>query len=198
MPHRLLRRSSPVLSKEALVIAGNVPKATGALSERCAQLAADPSPVTQRVYALLEEFEESYTTALPTIRQDVLQFLTFAARLWFNSVLSGTFPSADEIEILAQTGRRRVHQGVALSSLLRGFRFGGREVWNALLSCAENNPEARDELLFVISRYQLEFFDSLSQTISQAYLDEQYQRLRWRDSLRYELVTLVFQFPEDV
>jgi sugar diacid utilization regulator len=199
MPPRLPRHSSPAaLTKEALVIAGNVPKVTGAVRERCAELAADPSPVTQRVYALLEEFEDNYTTLLPTIRQDVLQFLSFAARLWFNSVLSGTFPSAEEIETLAQTGRRRVHQGVALSSLLRGFRFGGREVWNALLGCAENNPEARDELLFVISRYQLEFFDSLSQTISQAYLDEQYQRLRWRDSLRYELVTLVFQFPDDV
>jgi carbohydrate diacid regulator len=198
MPHRLLHRRSLVLSRETLVIASNVPKASGALRERCAQLAADPSPVTQRVYALLEEFEESYATLLPTIRQDVLQSLNFAAKLWFNSVLSGTFPSMDEIDILVQTGRRRVHQGVALASVLRGFRFGGREVWNALLGCAENNPEARDELLFVISRYQLEFFDSLSQTISQAYLDEQYQRLRWRDSLRYELVSLIFQFPDHV
>jgi sugar diacid utilization regulator len=198
MPHRLLRHSSPLLHKEALVIAGNVPKATGALRERCAQLAADPSSVTQRVYALMEEYEESYATLLPSVRQDVLQFINFAAKLWFNSVLSGTFPSTDEIDILAQTGRRRVHQGLPLSSLLRGFRFGGREAWNALLGCAENNPEARDELLFVISRYQLEFFDSLSQTISQAYLDEQYQRLRWRDSLRYELISIVFQLPEDV
>jgi carbohydrate diacid regulator len=180
------------------VIAANVPKATGALRERCAQLAADPSSVTQRVCASLEEFEESYSRLLPTIRQDVLQFLGFIAKLWFNSVLTGTFPSADEIETLAQTGRRRVHQGVALASVLRGFRFGGREAWHALLSCAEGNPEARDELLFVISRYQLEFFDSLSQTISQAYLDEQYQRLRWRDSLRHELAALVFQFPDDV
>jgi sugar diacid utilization regulator len=198
MPLRSVRRPSIVLSKEALVIAGNVPKATGALRERCAQLASDPSPVTQRVCALLEEYEDSYTRMLPTIRQDVLQFLDFSAKLWFNSVLTGTFPSLEEIETLAQTGRRRVHQGVTLSSLLRGFRFGGRESWNALLSSAEGSPEVRDELLFVISRYQLEFFDSLSQTISQAYLDEQYQRLRWRDSLRYELASLVFQFPDDV
>ena len=31
-----------------------------------------------------------------------------------------------------------------------------------------------------------------------AYLDEQYQRARWRDSLRFELCSLVFRNPEDV
>jgi carbohydrate diacid regulator len=175
----------------------NVPKVTGALRERALALAGDPTPIVQRCYALLEELEESYTNLPPSIRQDVLQFLDFSARLWFNSILSGTFPSTHELESLAETGRRRVHQGVALASLLRGFRFGAREIWGTLLEFASNDPQVRDPLLFEVSRYLLEYFDLLSQTISQAYLDEQYQRLRWRDSLRYELTTIVFQFPHD-
>jgi carbohydrate diacid regulator len=175
----------------------NVPKVTGSLRERTLELAANPSTVVQRCYALLEQSEESYTNLSLTVKQDVLQFLDFAAKLWFNSLLTGTFPSAREIEILADTGRRRVHQGVALASLLRGFRFGCREVWNVLLSCAGADPGLRDELLFEVSRYLLDFFDLLAQAISQAYLDEQYQRLRWRDSLRYELASVIFQFPHD-
>ncbi len=71
-------------------------------------------------------------------------------------------------------------------------------MWYALLTSGEQDPSLRDQLLFDVSRYLLEFFDLLSQTLSQAYLDEQYQRQRWRDSLRYELMSIVFQFPEDI
>jgi sugar diacid utilization regulator len=63
---------------------------------------------------------------------------------------------------------------------------------------AEKDGESRDLLLFEVSRYLLESFDHMSQTISQAYLDEQYQRARWRDSLRFELCSLIFRNPDDV
>jgi carbohydrate diacid regulator len=174
------------------------PKVTGPLRDRALALAADPAPVVQHCYALLEEAEENYAHLLPAVKHDVLQFLEFSVRLWFNSILTGAPPSADELSILGETGRRRVHQGVALASLLRACRFATREVWCALLTAAEVDPGLRDQLLFEVSRYLLEFFDLASQTLSQAYLDEQYQRLRWRDSLRYELSSIVFQFPQEV
>jgi sugar diacid utilization regulator len=102
------------------------------------------------------------------------------------------------MEIVANAGRRRVHQGVSLASLMRGLRYGSREVWNSLLALADDDRDLRDELLFDVSRYLLEYFDLMSQTIGSAYLDEQFERLRWRDSLRYELSSIVFQFPHDV
>ena len=81
--------------------------------------------------------------------------------------------------------------------MLRGFRFGGLEVWKACTSRPDASTNERSELLFSVSGFVLEFFDSMSQAISQAYLDEQYQRARWRESLLYELVSIVFQYQHD-
>ncbi|MEJ1965551.1 MAG: helix-turn-helix domain-containing protein [Gammaproteobacteria bacterium] len=154
--------------------------------------------MVNRCYTLLPEVDESYSRLPPTLRQDFLDSLNFSAKLWFNSILSGEFPSSAELEVIANTGRRRVHQGIALASLLRAFRLGAREIWSEFLLFAREDPQVRDELLFDVSRYLLEYFDVLSQTMAQAYLDEQHQRMRWRDSLRYELAMIIFQFPEDV
>jgi carbohydrate diacid regulator len=175
----------------------NVPKVSGRLRERSLQLAENPSHIVDRCYALLTESEESYANLHSTVRQDILHLLEFSAKLWFNSILNGTLPRAEEMEVIADAGRRRVHQGVSLSSLLRAFRYGGREVWNSLLALADDDRALRDELLFDVSRYLLEHFDLMSQIVAKAYLDEEFERLRWRDSLRYELSSIVFQFPHD-
>jgi len=100
--------------------------------------------------------------------------------------------------LLANAGRRRVHQGITLSSLLRAFRLGSLESLERFARGADWDAGSRDLLLFEISRYLLESFDLMSQAIAQAYLDEQYQRARWRDSLRFELCSHVFRHPEDV
>jgi carbohydrate diacid regulator len=175
----------------------NVPKVSGRLREQSLQLAANPSHIVNRCYALLAESEESYANLHSTVRQDILHLLEFSAKLWFNSILNGTLPLAEELEVLADAGRRRVHQGVSLASLLRAFRYGSREVWNSLLALADDDRVLRDELLFDVSRYLLEHFDLMSQIVAKAYLEEEYERLRWRDSLRYELSSIVFQFPHD-
>jgi carbohydrate diacid regulator len=176
----------------------NVPKVSDSLRERVSALAADPSKVVSRTYARLLELEESYVNLPLSVREDILQFLQYCARLWFVTLVNGSPPSSEEMESLANASRRRVHQGIALTPLLRAFRLGGLEAWSALLTVAETDGESRDQLLFEVSRYLLESFDHMSQTIAQAYLDEQYQQARWRDSLRFELCSLVFRNPEDV
>jgi carbohydrate diacid regulator len=161
-------------------------------------LASDPSRVVSRTHARLLELEESYVDLPLSVRDDVLQFLEYCARLWLDTLVNGNPPSPEEMESLADGSRRRVHQGIALSPVLRAFRLGGHEVWSALLLVAKKDGESRDQLLFEVSCYLLESFDPMPQAISQAYLDEQYQRARWRDSLRFELCSLVFRNPEDV
>ena len=176
----------------------NIPKISGLLREHASALAMDPSRVVSRTYARLLELEESYVDLPPPVRDDVLQSLGDWARLWFDTLVNCNPPSPEAMEPLANASRRRVHQGIALSPVLRAFRLGSLEVWSALLMVAEKDGDSRDQLLFEVSCYLLESFDHMSQTISQAYLDEQYQRARWRDALRFELCSLVFRNPQDV
>jgi carbohydrate diacid regulator len=176
----------------------NIPKVSGPLWEHASALAKDPSGVVSRTYARLLEMEASYANLPVSVREDILQSLECCARLWFDTLVNGKPPSSDGMELLANAGRRRMHQGIALSPVLRAFRLGGLEAWSALLTVAEKDGESRDQLLFEVSCYLLESFDHMSQTIAQAYLDEQYQQARWRDSLRFELCSLVLRNPEDV
>jgi carbohydrate diacid regulator len=176
----------------------NIPKVSDALREHASALATDPSKVVSRTYARLLEAEDCYVNLPSSVREDVLQSLESCARLWFDTLVNGKPPSPEDMESLANAGRRRVHQGIALTPVLRAFRLGGLEAWCALLTFAEKDAKSRDQLLFEVSCYLLESFDQMSQTISQAYLEEQYQRARWRDSLRFELCSLVFRNPEDV
>jgi sugar diacid utilization regulator len=174
------------------------PKLSGRLKKYMLELAADPSEVVSRIHALLAEHEEAYARMPAAATQDVLGFIKHCATLWFSTLGNGALPSPPEWDVLGEVGRRRVHQGVPLPSILRGFRFGGQEIWKACIALPNASPAERDELLFSVSGFVLEFFDSMSQTISQAYLDEQYQRARWRESLLYELTSIVFQFPNDI
>ncbi len=117
----------------------SAPRLTGRLRDYMLVLAADPAEVVNRTYARLVEHEAIYSRVPSSVGQDVLQFLEYCAKLWFNSLGYGLLPSPAEMEILADTGRRRVHQGIPLTSLLRAFRFGGLEVWRSCLAFPEDN-----------------------------------------------------------
>ena len=130
----------------------NIPKVSESLREHASALATDPSTVVSRTYARLLEVEECYANVPSSVREDVLQFIEGCARLWFDTLVNGKPPSPEAMESLANAGRRRVHQGIALTPVLRAFRLGGLEAWCALLTAAGKDGESRDQLLFEIGR----------------------------------------------
>jgi PucR C-terminal helix-turn-helix domain/GGDEF-like domain len=46
-----------------------------------------------------------------------------------------------------ETGRRRAEQGIPLEMTLRGFRIGGRFIWNVLVRSADHSAASREALL---------------------------------------------------
>jgi len=126
-----------------------------------------------------------------------MDLIALSYRLWFDSLLSGNAPSSMELELFQEFGRRRVHQGISLSSLLKAFRVGMRELWHKFAELGNECDALRDELLFVISPYMMDYFDSMAELISKAYLDEQYQQARWRQALRHQLHEVIFNYASD-
>lgn len=131
------------------------------------------------------------------IRLDVQQSVAHNVRMWFNALLKGEPPSEDELEPLISFGRRRVHQGLTLQSLLQAFRTGSRVLWDVLLEEAGTDQEIHRELLFKVSPYILFHFDLMGRTIGQAHSEEQQKRARWRDRLQHELCGVIFSHPDD-
>ena len=174
----------------------NIPAISPALREWTEKVALDHGKVVDRVYAALMNIKLYADLDSPT-KLDIRNSVAWSAKLWFGTLLSGTAPSAEGLEAFREYGRRRVYQGLPLDALLRAFRLGSRELWCFYIDPDEKSDELRDELLFRISPFLMEFFDVLAQIISQTYLDEQYKQARWRESLRYQLHSIIFYYPED-
>lgn len=131
------------------------------------------------------------------IQLDVQHSVARNVHMWFNALLSGHAPTAKELEPLIAFGRRRVHQGVSLQSLLQAFRTGSRVFWDVLLEDAGDDKDMHRELLFKVSPYILLHFDLMGRTIGQAHAEEQQKRARWRDRLQHELCGVIFSHPDD-
>jgi sugar diacid utilization regulator len=175
----------------------HIPRLQGRIRELTLQLAEDPAIVVARVDQVLTDNDSAYATLSPMVKQDVREFLRFSAALWFRTLLDGAPLTEADIHVINDSARRRVHQGLSLTSVLRAVRLGSRELWQTLVELAADDRAARDELLLLFSSYLLDYFDDLSQRMSAAYLDEEFQRTRWRDALRYELLSVIFSFHDD-
>lgn len=174
----------------------DVPATSALMRDSVRALAADPSTIIERTYAALTRIG-GYDGLTSAMRKDIMDSIEVSQRLWFESVATGAFPSSTELEGLREFGRRRVHQGIPLSALLRAFWVGPRELWRVCAELGSQHDDLRDELLFVLSPYLMEYFDYMVQLISQAYLDEQYRQARWRDALRQQLHEIVFSHVAD-
>lgn len=173
------------------------PRLQGRLRDMARAIADEPTPLFTRIGRTLIDRDASYAALPPTVQQDVRDFVAFSARVWLRTILDGDAPTEAELQVLSDTARRRVHQGISLTSLHHAVRLGSRELWAALLAAAGDDAGARDELVMVFSTYLLDYFDDLAERIASAYLDEQLQHTRWRDALRYELMNVIAIFPDD-
>jgi carbohydrate diacid regulator len=174
-----------------------IPKLEGKLYEVALRVSAELPSIVDEVYALVIESDEVYARLPATIKSDLHTHMTFSGALWFRTLLTGEDFTPQDKATIADAARRRANQGIPLSFVLGGFRAGSLSMWRAFLRRAGDDREVRDGLLFIVSPYLLQYFDKLAQGTSTAYLEEQYRRARWREALRYELISCVFRFPDD-
>ncbi len=69
-----------------------------------------------------------------------------------------------------ETGRRRAEQGMPLAVTLRGYRIGGRFIWNVLLRSSDDSPASRDALLRA-AEVIWTVVDDFSEALSDAFRD---------------------------
>lgn len=174
-----------------------VPAPSPRLRSILERLARDPSQLVEEVLAQLKASIPDYDDAPTALARDVRDSVSFMHRVWYDTLLGGELPSQATIDAVGAAGRRRVHQGVPLDSLLRAFRLGTKRIWAALIEAAGGDVELHHELLFEISPYVFDHFDLMAQTIGRAYQDEQLQRARWRDALSHELCSILFNRPDN-
>lgn len=187
-----------VVPLQTIFMSERSPQISPRLHEKLMAIVRDPSAAAERTFSTLITSDEDYAALPAAARRDVFESIHTLVRVWFLCIVEGRGPSPEELEILDETGRRRMHQGVGLNSLLRAFREGSKEILRSYTEIGHEDESLRDELFFVVTPFLLERSDAMAQAIGHAYLDEQFQGARWRDARRYELCTVIFSSPDDV
>ncbi|MFM0365357.1 sensor histidine kinase [Paraburkholderia sediminicola] len=168
-------------------------------------IAADLTRVVERTLAILMQID-GYRLLTPAAQRDVRESVTLSAKVWFETLLSGELPSAQDMDIFREISQRREHQRVPLQSYLQALRLGLREIWSTYIALGELDERIAKELLADVSLYLLDHFDSIAQIIVRAYPGEQYRQPRWAElaiaieegarrseSVRHHLVALLEQ-----
>lgn len=173
-----------------------IPVLSSRLRKITLELADTPSILTEKVSGELS-WMAGYKDLAPDARKHLEDSLIYTARLWCETLLSGQYLSEETRQTLQDIGRRRVHQGVPLQSLMRGFSLGVREIWRCYLELARGDDELSKELLLDTSGFLFNFFDDICEEVVQAYLDEQVQKARWREQLHQRLYHILLHSPQD-
>ncbi|MBP5078653.1 helix-turn-helix domain-containing protein [Pseudomonas chlororaphis] len=173
------------------------PQISPQLRQITQEIANSPTSITGKIHLVLTRMD-GYTDLTTEARKDLEDSLDFVARLWCESLLTSQCLSNESRNALEEIGRRRFHQGVPLPSLMRGFSLGLREIWLGFLDRAKDDNDLLKEMLFNISSFMLVYFDEVTEEILQAYLNEQIQNTRWRESLNQRLYHILFHSPQDM
>ena len=173
-----------------------IPTLSARLATITREFANTPSLLTAKINSQLNRMA-GYKDLTPEARKDLENSLSYTARLWCETLLTGEGLSQDTRRTLKEIGCRRVHQGVPLQSLMRGFSLGVREIWSGYLELARDDDALSKELLLQISGYMFDFFDDIAEEVVQAYLEEQIQKVRWREHLHQRLYHFLLHSPQD-
>ncbi|QCP48883.1 GHKL domain-containing protein [Trinickia violacea] len=186
-----------------------VPRISNYLRERTVSIAADLTLVVERTLAILTQLD-GYKLLAPAAKQDVHESVALSAKVWFETLLSGEPPSAQDMDVFREISQRHEHQRVPLQSLLQSLRLGLGEIWSTYIALGELDERIAKELLADVSLYLLDYFDLIAQITVRAYLSEQYRQPRWAElaiaieegarqseSVRHHLVALLDRLAEE-
>src|ERR1700754_440749 len=129
------------------------------LRAKIEQLACDHARIVERMYSAITVSDEAYRALPGPHRDDVRAHVAFSVTLWFKTLLGGRPPSPGDRDLLEAYGRRRVHLGVPLTSLLAAIRIGSQELWRAMVELGLDDREVVDGLLTTVCPCLLGFFD---------------------------------------
>jgi two-component system sensor kinase FixL len=190
-------------------VLAKVPRISNHLREKTVSIAADLTLVVERTLETLTPLD-GYKLLAPAAKRDVQESVTLSAKVWFETLLSGEPPSAQDMDVFREISQRREHQRVPLQSLLQALRLGLREIWTTYIALGELDERIAKELLVDVSLYLVDHFNLIAQTIVRADLAEQDRQPRWAglaiaieegarrsENVRQHLVALLKQLSDE-
>lgn len=121
------------------------PEGWEAIAETCRRVATRLPELTEHVVRCIAVEIEAYSDSIPDGDLSLSVLRNLEVKLL--GIAERRDPSAEEIEIRRELGRRRAMQGVPMDALLEAYHIGYRELWDRLVDEASEVPGAPAQLL---------------------------------------------------
>jgi hypothetical protein len=129
-----------------------------------------PAEVADRMVATFRSQISGYRRLPePVVLGQIAAIARRNVELFFRSILEGQEPSEADLHPFRESAKDRAAEGMPLEDLLHAYRLGGRIGWQAVVAAARE--EERSSLLTGAERL-MDYVDSVSAAVAQAYLDE--------------------------
>jgi hypothetical protein len=185
VPERLIRLHGFPLEEAA------APEQLRLLREAAARQEADAARISVAIFQALQAEIPTYGAIHdPELIRDVQAASAALVTIWLRAIKSGEIEESDLLPI-RHSARRRVRQGVALTSLLKAYRVAVRVMWRELLQSPEWQQPELAPLLAVVAEWALDFSDAISTEVDTSYLDEQRKLAEEQEHRRSALLELV-------
>jgi hypothetical protein len=130
----------------------------------------DPGDVADRMVATFRSQISGYQRLPePVVMGQIAAIARRNVELFFRSILEGEDPSEPDLLPFRESAKDRAAEGMPLEDLLHAYRLGGRIGWQAVVEAAREDE--RPCLLTGAERL-MDYVDSVSTAVAQAYLDE--------------------------
>jgi PucR-like helix-turn-helix protein/diguanylate cyclase with GGDEF domain len=160
--------------------------ASGAVPRLAASSMARTDELVERLLAAIFTDNPAFTDYRAVTRDD----LRAGCRRYLTRImqrLAARTPATGADDVAADIGRVRAEQGVPLEAMLRTFRLGGRIVWETLLEQAQRS-HVEPEVVLSAATAMWSVVEDLSSTLSTAYRQTEFARLREDHQRRHVLV----------
>jgi len=147
---------------------------------------------SRRLYQTVRQEVPAYAAIDdPGIDGDVREVNRQNVLLFFRCLAERRRPTADELALLQQSARRRLHQAIPLEAIFHSYRVGVRVLWECLLEVAPGHDHGRLAVL------ALEYADRVSAAAARAYLEERQHLAQSRHDAARLLVTRIIREEVD-
>lgn len=155
------------------------PRGWGAVEDyRLAAIGQLVERVAPRFDDIVDAMMDAYVSRIPSYRAagpELMEDFRQGARASVFAglaILKGSVGTGSLSNPLADIGRRRARQGLALQDVLLAFQIGARTVWDSLLDEIPDDAEERAEIVTALMSALLDLTQAATTSVSAAYLEE--------------------------
>lgn len=144
-------------------------------------LAASDRIARNMVERLAEEIPLGADYRSPAYLRLVLRACREGLRVLLRQLHDGRTPHPGELDLLGRAGAAQAQRDVPLEVLLRGYRIAAKVVWRDIVDEAVRLGGLSPQMAVALGEQVLEYLDTVSGAVGQAYLARREQLLRQRD-----------------